>query len=59
METYNKQMMEALELFFKDDSGDVVEYMESILYEWYQYHALEFHQVDHPQGDPFDYRFAS
>jgi len=47
METYNKQMMEALESFFKDDSGDVVEYMESILYEWYQYHALEFHQVDH------------
>ena len=92
--------MEALESFFKDDSGDVVEYMELILYEWYQNHALEFHQVDqinevvngafrvnelllklkdiilamkkdqsridqqdlnvdHPQGDPFDYRFAS
>jgi hypothetical protein len=100
METYDKQIMAALESFFKDDSANVVEYMESILFEWYQHHALEYHKSDHinevvneafrvnelllklqdimlamkedqsmtqeqdlkkdhPQGDHFDYRFAS
>ena len=47
MDTQHKQIMEALELFFRDGSGEEVEYMESMLYEWYQHYAQDHHPIEH------------
>ena len=47
METQNRQIMEALNSFFREDSSELVEYMESMLYEWYQHYAQDHHTIDH------------
>lgn len=47
METQMKQIIEALESFFKKCDNDVVETMESMLYDWYQHYALEHYQQEH------------
>ena len=47
MHTYLKQCMEALDSFFNDNTGDVVEYMESMLYDWYQHYAQEHYSQEH------------
>ena len=47
METQEQKIMDALESFFKDDSEKVVEYMESMLYDWYQHYAQDNYQIEH------------
>jgi hypothetical protein len=47
METQNKQIIMALNSFFQEDSGKVVDYMESMLYEWYQHYAQNCHSIEH------------
>jgi hypothetical protein len=39
MDTSNKQINEALESFFDSCSGETVEHLEKLLYEWYQHYA--------------------
>jgi hypothetical protein len=41
-----KMIAEALEGFFKTSSGEVVEYLEKMLYEWYQHYALDHYQIE-------------
>jgi hypothetical protein len=47
METQMKQIIEALDSFFKRCDSDVVETMESMLYDWYQHYALEHYEQEH------------
>jgi hypothetical protein len=47
MEAQSMQIRDALNSFFKDDSGDMVEYMESMLYDWYQHYAINHYHIDH------------
>jgi hypothetical protein len=47
MEAEKLEIRNALITFFKDDAGDVVEYMESMLYDWYQHYAMGHYNIDH------------
>jgi hypothetical protein len=47
METKCNPILDTLESFFKDGSEDLVEIMESMLYEWYQHYALENYPREH------------
>ncbi|MFO7669208.1 MAG: hypothetical protein R6W31_06085 [Bacteroidales bacterium] len=42
-----KMISDAVDAFFKETSDEVVEYLESMLYEWYQYYAQDRYQVEH------------
>jgi hypothetical protein len=47
MGTQVLQIMDALESFYKEDSGKVVEYMESMLYDWYQHYAQDNYRIEY------------
>jgi hypothetical protein len=47
METQTTQIKEALDAFFKEDSSEVVEYMEALLYDWYQHYAVDHYHIEH------------
>ena len=47
METQKTEIREALATFFKEDAGEVVEFMESMLYDWYQHHARDHYTIDY------------
>jgi hypothetical protein len=42
-----KMVLDAVDAFFNETSDEVVEYLESMLYEWYQYYAQDRYQVEH------------
>ncbi len=42
-----QKLMQVLESFFQENSGEAVEYLESMMYEWYQHYAQEHHDADH------------
>ena len=42
-----QELMQALESFFQENSGEMVEYLEAMMYEWYQHYAQEHHDIDH------------
>jgi hypothetical protein len=46
MQKANKEIMESLEGFFDSNSGEVLEYMEKMLYEWYQHYAQDHYHID-------------
>ena len=47
METQVQEIMDALESFYKDDSEKVLEFMESMLYDWYQHYAQKNYRIEH------------
>jgi hypothetical protein len=47
MKTDLDPIMDILETFFRDGSEDLVEIMESMLYEWYQHYALSHYEREH------------
>lgn len=47
METQEMQIREALYTFYKENSADVVEIMESMLYDWYQHYAVNHYHIEH------------
>ena len=47
METQKTEIREALTAFFKEDAGEVVEFMEFMLYDWYQNHARDYYTIDY------------
>jgi hypothetical protein len=47
METPKLEIRNALNTFFKDDAGEVVEYLESMLYDWYQHYAMGHYSMEH------------
>jgi hypothetical protein len=42
-----KMIIEAVDRFFSQVPGEIIEYMESVLFEWYQHHAREHYSIDH------------
>ena len=47
MEAHKDPIKDALESFFNEYSGEVVEYMESLLFDWYQHYAMDHYHIDH------------
>lgn len=47
MEAHKELIQDALISFFKDDSEEVVEFMESMLYDWYQHYAVDHYHIEH------------
>jgi hypothetical protein len=47
MEAQTTQIKEALDSFFREDSSEVVEFMEALLYDWYQHYAMDHYHIEH------------
>lgn len=45
MET-NRSIHEVLEGFFKTSTGEEIEILEKLLYEWYRNYAIDHHHID-------------
>jgi hypothetical protein len=46
METGKQMLTDTLENFFSGSSGEELEYLEKMLYEWYQHYAQDHYEID-------------
>jgi hypothetical protein len=47
MDNKRQIIMDALESFFSHSGGEAIEYLEKMMYEWYQHYAQEHYHIDH------------
>jgi len=47
MEARLQKIIETLSSFLKEDADEVIGFMESMLYDWYQHYAQDHYTIDH------------
>jgi hypothetical protein len=47
MDNKRQMIMDPLESFYRHSGGEVIEYLEKMMCEWYQHYARDHYHIDH------------